>query len=36
MKWTFKAEAQWLLWLFLLLPLLALLLAYGVPWLARP
>ena len=33
MRWTFKREAQWLLWLFLLLPLVALLTGIVIPWL---
>ena len=33
MRWTFKREAQWMLWLFLAVPLLGLLYAVVIPWL---
>jgi hypothetical protein len=32
-RWTFEGEARWMLWLFLLLPALAVLVALVIPWL---
>lgn len=35
MKWSFQGEARWMVWLYLLPPLLAMALALLIPWWRR-
>lgn len=35
MRWSFKSEGQWMVWLYVAIPLLGLIYAVLIPWLRR-